>query len=141
MKSQNQTGSSGPSLKRTDLDFALLESFDLMQRSLLDAVYVVAGDASRCLHDGKLLECSEIEFVIPGKHVTPEVVSMLKDYATKEIRTDGFDWSVNNVPLKFRFVYNEYDYFNFAYTRVYGPEVYRIPNQFNRYWEERENLQ
>ena len=128
---------SGERFSREKLDFALLESFDLMQRALLDGKYIVVGEAARCIRQSLPLDCDGLDFVIEKRHVIPEVVSMLKDWATKNIREDGFEWSVGGVPLRFKFVGGDYDHFKYADSRMYGPEVYKIPNQFKDYWEHR----
>ena len=65
---------------------------------------------------------------------------MLKDWATKEITDKGFEWDVNGVPVRVKFVTRDYDYFRFADIKVYGPEQYKIPNQWDRYWAEREKI-
>ena len=122
---------------RSQLDFALLETFDLMQRILLDNKFVVAGEAARCMREKKWLECDGIDIVIEKRNITKEVLSTLKTWATPDITDKGFVWSVNGVPVRVQFVEGSYDYFKFADMRVYGPECYKIPNQWDKYWAER----
>mgnify|MGYP001579537877 CR=1 FL=1 len=125
---------------RTQLDFALLEAFDLFQRGLLDNKFVVVGEAAKCIRENRWLECDGIDIVVEKRLMTKEVVSMLKDWATKDITDKGFEWDVNGVPVRVKFVTRDYDYFRFADIKVYGPEQYKIPNQWDRYWAEREKI-
>lgn len=129
-----------PTFSKEQLDKALLESFDLMQRALLDGTYVVAGDAARCLYENRGLDCDGLDFVLERRHVTKEVISMLKDWATTHVRSDGFECEIERVPIRVKFLNGKYDYFSFPDQRVYGPEIYKIPNQFERYWKEKESL-
>ena len=129
-----------PKFSRTQLDFALLETFDLMQRIMLDNKFVVAGEAARCLKEGRWLDCDGIDVVLEKRCVTKEVLSTLKTWATPKITNEGFTWDVNGVPVRVQFVKGIYDYFKFADMRLYGPENYKIPNQFERYWQERSQI-
>lgn len=143
LKPQKPIGGNGAEktyFSREKLDFALLESFDLMQRALLDGKYVLCGEGAKCLKENKPLDCSELEFVIEKRYVIPETISMLKDWATKDVREDGFEWNVGGVPLKFKFIKGDYDHFKYADHKVYGPESYKIPNQWSNYWENRDSF-
>jgi hypothetical protein len=131
----------GERFSREKLDFALLESFDLMQRVLLDGKYVLCGEAAKCLKEDRPLDCDGLDFVIETRYIIPEVVSTLKVWATKDLDEKGFEWLVGGVPCRFKFIDNEYDYFKYADSRMYGPEVYKIPNQFAKYWEERDTIE
>ena len=129
-----------PKFTRTQMDFALLETFDLMQRVLLDNKFVIVGEAAKCIRERKWLDCDGIDVVIEKSHVIPEVISTLKDWATKDITDKGFEWDVNGVPVRVKFIEGKYDYFKFADMRVYGPEQYKIPNQWDKYWAERSQI-
>ena len=130
----------GVLFSREKLDFALLESFDLMQRALLDGKYVLCGEGARCLKENKPLECDKLEFIIEKRYVIPEVISMLKDWTRSTIHENGFEWFVGGVPLTFRFIEGNYDHFKYADHKIYGPESYKIPNQWNDYWENRDSF-
>ena len=138
MKSPKPSGANGVNPSREKLDFALLESFDLMQRALLDGKYILCGEGARCLKEGRPLDCNKLEFIIEKRYVIPEVVSMLRVWATKDIRPDGFEWSVGGVPLSFKFITGEYEYLKYADARIYGPESYMIPN--TGYWKSGEEI-
>ena len=138
---QTSTMSGEPSkFSWAELNHALLESFDLMQRVLLDNKYVVVGEAARCLKENRGLDCDGIDVIIERRYVTPEVVITLRDWATPDVTDQGFVFQVGKVPVRFRFIDGNYDYFKFADLRVYGPEQYRIPNQWKDYWEHRDEI-
>jgi len=141
LKSPKLNGMSGERFSRDKLDFALLESFDLMQRVLLDGKYVLCGEAAKCLKENRPLDCDGLDFVIETRYIIPEVVSTLREWATRDMTEKGFEWSVGGVPCRFKFIANEYEYFKYADHKVYGPESYKIPNQWNKYWEERETIE
>lgn len=107
-----------------------------MSRAMLEAVYIVVGEGARCLKERRGLDCDELEFVIPKKYATSEVLATLKVWADPKADEKGFVWAVDGVPMRFRFVGN-YDHFRYADERLYGPENYRIPNQWKDYWERR----
>lgn len=139
----NGVSSEAPKLPRFstgEIGYALIETFDLMQRGLLDNKFVVAGQVAKCMKDNRPLEADYLEVIVAKRHVTPEVKSMLMDFATKNITDDGFEWKAGNVPVRVKFLKNNYDYFDFPDRRVHGPEAYNIPNQFAKYWEEKDKL-
>ena len=129
-----------PKFTRTQMDFALLETFDLMQRGLLNNKFIVAGEAARCLKEGRWLDCDGIDVVVEKSHITKEVLSMLKVWATPNIGDKGFTWNVTGVPVRVRFIKGKYEFFKFADTKIYGPENYKIPNSFDYYWEHRQEI-
>ena len=131
---------SGSHYSKEELDHALLESFDLMQRVLLDAAYVLVGEGARCLKENRGLDCDKLEFIIEAREVNPMVISTLKSFATPDVRDNGFNWKVGNVPLYFKFVKGDYPYFRFADYRMYGPEQYKIPNQWSEYWKHKDEI-
>lgn len=128
---------SKPKFTVEELDKALLESFDLMQRVLLDTTYVVTGDAAKSLKEKRWLDCDVIDCAIEKRHVTPFVISTLKQFATPDVTDEGFEYKVGNVPVRFKFINRKYDFFKFADTVFHAPEIYRIPNQFEKYYKAR----
>ena len=136
-QSKLSTELSTPKFTLEELNKALLEGFDLMQRVLLDTTYIVAGEAAKCLKEKRGLDCNGLDFIIEKRHVTPFVVSTLKDWTKSDITDKGFEYKVGNVPLRFKFVERKYEFFKFADTVLYDPEIYRIPNQFDRYYKAR----
>lgn len=128
---------SKPKFSLEELNKALLESFDLMQRVLLDTTYVIAGDAAKCLKEKRGLDCDGIDCVIEKRHITPFVVSTLKEWVTPDVTDKGFEYKVGNVPIRFKFIERKYDFFKYPDTVFYAPEIYKIPNQFEKYYKAR----
>lgn len=122
------------------LNAALLDVFDLMQRVLLDTTFIVVGDAARCMKEKRGLDCEVIECVVEKRHVTKEVMSTFREWVKGEVTGDGFSYEYGGVPVKCKFIKNEYPYFTFADQRLYGPEIYKIPNQWDEYWEHRKEI-
>ncbi len=124
-----------------ELNKALLESFDLMQRVLLDTTYVITGEAAKCLKEKRGLDCDGIDCIIEKRHVIPFVVSTLKEWTKADVTDEGFEYKVGNVPVRFKFIKRKYDFFKYADTAFYDPEIYKIPNQFANYWKARGLIQ
>lgn len=122
------------------LDAALLASFDLMSRVLLQTTYIVVGEAARCIHENRGLDCDALDFVIDKRHITKEVLSTLKEWATPDITEEGFTYEHNEVPLRFRFITETYPFFKYADTKLYGPEDYKIPNGWDEYWQHKDEI-
>ena len=124
----------------TYLQVALLATYDLMTRGLLQYEFIVVGEAAGCIKADKPLSGTGIDCVIENKRITPAVVAMIKEWATADVTSDGFVFHVGEVPVRFKFVKNKYDYFTYADIRIYGAEQYKIPNQFDEYWKHREEI-
>ena len=138
--SSPSNGSSGVRFSPEQLNRALLALYDLMTRDPnLGLGFIVVGEAGRCLYENRGLDCRVIEIVASRRMATPEVLSMLKVWASSKADRDGAEWTMEGVPIRFRFV-GDYDHFKFADSRIYGPEFYKIPNQFKDYWERREEF-
>src|SRR3990167_6954244 len=82
LKSHKGNGMSGAESKFTPVQMneALIDSFDLMQRFLLDNVYLVLGEAAKCIKESKDITCNKLEFGIEKKHIIPEVKSLLTEW-------------------------------------------------------------
>ena len=129
------------------LDRALLESFDLMQRCMLDSTYIITRDAAKCLKENRLLDCESLDFIIQKRYVTPEVRSTLVNYVEGsndssgypegKVTDTGFSYTYEGVPVTCKFITRNYRWFEYADSRVYGPENYKIPNQWDNYWKGR----
>ena len=79
-----------PQYSLIQLDAALLDAFDLMQRCVLDTTFVVMGEAGKCLYEKRGLDCNGLDFAIEKRYITPEVMSTLKDWATPDVTQYGF---------------------------------------------------
>jgi len=111
-----------------------------MQRVLLDTTFVVTGDAARCIKEKRGLDCEMIECIIEKRHVTHEVMSTFRNWVKGKITDDGFTYNYGDIPVKCTFIKNKYPYFNFADQKLYAPEIYKIPNQWDQYWEHRKEI-
>ena len=135
------TGETGPRPSADQLNRAILALFDTMSRDPgLQFDYVMAGDTARCLHDNQPLDCYKIELVAPKKRATVEVLSMLRVWASPEANDKVVKWSINGIPVTLKFLENWSDPFRYADQRVYGPEFYKIPNQWAFYWENKDKF-
>mgnify|MGYP001592244876 CR=1 FL=1 len=132
---------SGERFSLEQLNRALLAVYDLMSRDPgLEADYVVVGETARCLKEGRGLDVEVIELVAPVKRATVEVLSTLKTWASPEANNEVVEWKENGVPVKLTFLKETYDHFKYADNKVYGPEFYKIPNQWKDYWEKRSSF-
>ena len=125
---------------KEQLDRALLDCYDLMQRVLLNTQFVVVGDAARCLYENRGLDCDSIDVVISNRFVTREARYTFAAFVKGTIMENGFNHSFEGVPVRCRYVEGDYPWFRYADQRLYGPEVYRIPNNFEEYWEVRDQF-
>ena len=138
-KSTPVTGTNGVQFKPTDLESALLATYDLMTRVLLQDEMVAAHDTARCIRDNLWLQGDGIDFIIPKSHITESVSKTLREWGA-DITESGFTVFFGGVPVRMQFIENEYDYFKMSDIRVYGAEFYNIPNQWYEYWEHREEI-
>lgn len=119
------------------LDKALLDSFDLMRRILLETTCIVLGETAKCIYENRGLNCDGIDLGIEKRYLGPEVLSTLKDWATQEITDNGFTYEVEGVPVRVKFIQRKYHFFKYPDMRFYGPETYKIPNPFSAYYKMR----
>jgi len=111
-----------------------------MQRGLLDTLYVLTGETAQCLREYRGLDTPSIDCVLERRFITPEVMSMLRDWIKGEVTDEGFTYEFNGVPVRCKFIENKYDYFSYADSRYYNGESFRIPNKFDEYWKEKDKI-
>ena len=129
-------------LSLEQLNKAMLDVFDLMQRCLLDQNFIVLGQASKCVKENRGLDCNVLEFGIEKRYLTPEVLSTLKEWVKGGQFTDsGFTYIFEGVPVKFKFIARKYQFFKNLDSKIYSPEWYKIANPFNNYWKARYLIQ
>jgi len=127
-----------PKLSQEQLDKALLDTFDLMQRCLLDTTFIVLGDAAKCIKERRGLDCNKLEFGIEKRYLTPEVMSTLKEWVKGGLFVDnGFSYVFEGVPVRFKFIKRKYKFFENLDSQIYMPEWYKIANPFKNYWKAR----
>mgnify|MGYP001619764526 CR=1 FL=1 len=138
-KSIKSKKANGDSIKlpQDKLDRAMLDAYDLMQRCLLDTTFIALGDTALCLKEGRALDCSQLEFGIVKKEITPVVLSTLKDWVKGVFDNNGFSYTFEGVPVSFTYITRNYHFFKYPDVKLYMPEFYRIANPFNNYWKAR----
>ena len=121
---------------REELDNALIDLDDLMHRTLLQDQYVLLKETAKALYDRVWLYGDGIDIGIEDRFLTKEVMTTFKEYFIPrmgEITDDGFEFKINDIPIRVKFIHKKYDFFKFFDRRVYGPEDYQIPNNFEAY--------
>lgn len=148
-KSLNKTGTSGEPTKSVDtlitfkpleLEGALLGTYDLMTRVLLQDEMIATHDTARCIRENLWLQGDGIDLAIPKRHITESVRKTLGEWLPDPIEDSGFTTKINGVPVRMQFITGDYDYFKMSDMRPYGAEFYRIPNQWDEYWKHREEV-
>ena len=128
-----------PSFSTEQLDKALLDTFDLMERCKLENNYLVLGDTAKCLFEGKELEGNKIEVGIEKRYLTRETLTTLRMYADKDLTDAGLNYKFEEVPINMKFVESN-DFFRYHDVRFHGPEQYNIPNPFLEYYKVKEEI-
>lgn len=140
LRSQRVSFQNGEHIKFTQeqLDKAILDVFDLMQRCLLDQNFIVLGDAAKCIWENKGLYVNKLEFGLEKRYITPEVLSTLKEWVKGgKFTNNGFDYVFEGVPIHFKFIARNYHFFKNLDSKIYSPEWYKIANPFKNYWKAR----
>lgn len=133
-KSPKEDSTSGVQFSQEQLEATLLDCFDLMGRALLDSLFLVLGDTARCLKEDKLLEGNGIDIGIEDRYVDNALLGIVKEYTNATVTDKGFVYDFNGVPVRCKFIKRKYDCLVYPDVKFYGPEQYRIPNQFSVYW-------
>ncbi len=128
---------SNPLITSWNIGAAMRNLYDTCEAGLLP--YVLLGEAARQLHDGidgyngNDLKVSKLEWGIPASQLTPEVVSLFHQWDFKE--TDyGFSYMFEEVPVEVHIFQKKYRFFKMPDMRFYGPDLFKIPNEFEKYW-------
>ena len=138
LKSRQVSSTNGePKPTQEQLDAALLDAYDLMER-VVDVTYIVLGDAAKCIKEGRALDCTKLEFGIPRKYIQPHVLSALKEYVIGGEFTDkGFSYRHQGIEVRFKYLTRTYKFFKELDIKIYMPEFYKIANPFDNYWKSR----
>lgn len=123
--------------KPLELEGALLGTYDLMTRVLLQNEMITTHDTARCIKENLWLQGDGIDLAIPKRTMTESVRKTLGEWGCN-VTENGFTTKINNVPVRMQFVENTYDYFKMADIRPYGAEFYKIPNQWDEYWKNKD---
>ena len=143
LKSQRGISQNGEhKLSLEQLNKAMLDVFDLMQRCLLDQNFIVLGNAAKCVKENRGLDGDKLEFGIEKRYVTTEVLSTLKEWVKGgQFVDNGFEYIFEGVPVKFKFINRKYHFFKNLDSKIYSPEWYKIANPFSNYWKSRYLIQ
>lgn len=139
-KSPQETGTNGVQFKPLELEGALLGAYDLMTRVLLQNEMIATHDTARCIHDNLWLQGDGVDLAIPYRMITDSVKKTLQEWVPDEVTDSGITTKINGVPVRVQFVKNEYDYFKMADVKPFGAEFYKIPNQWEEYWKNKEAI-
>lgn len=138
---------------------ALLFSQDILQRALIP--FFVIGDVAERLRkqDVPQLDVDEVEIAIHRKHATVSgmsTLSTLLEESNVDIETEyikkSYDGGVidmvktitfthGGVPVIFKVIDKDYDFFKNLDVRWYYTDDFYIPNPFDMYWEEKDNIE
>jgi hypothetical protein len=145
LRFHSTNGTSGARIKKTftheQLYKALIDSYDLMRRVLLENIYIAAGDTAKNIYNGMLLSGDGLDFIIEKKYITLEVLSTLREYATPSADENGFTYIFEKVPVRFKFIEKKYPFFEYPDTKMYQYEMFKIANPFQEYWKVRGLIQ
>ena len=108
-----------------------------MSRALLDPLFLVLGETARCLKEDTVLVGNGIDVGIEDRYVDSSLLGIVKEYAHAVVTDKGFIYDFNGVPVRCKFIKKKYECLAFPDVKFYGPEQYRIPNQFEKYWKMR----
>lgn len=133
IKKTKSNGTSLKSHKEEDMVKALQDVEDLMARILTP--FFLLGDTARIIMAGEILTGTYITVGIRRSNVTPEVMSTLKTFL-KDVPIDesGFMYKVGEVPVRVKFIRNNYTFFEHTDTKFYGWDFFQVPNPFSEYW-------
>ena len=141
-KSLKGSSTSGEPIKfkPLELEGALMGTYDLMTRVLLQNEMIATHDTARCIRENKWLEGTGVDVAIPKRMITESVRTTLQEWVPEKVEDTGFTTKINGIPVRMQFLQNEYDYFKMADMKPYGAEFYKIPNQWDEYCKHREEI-
>lgn len=131
---------SGSLLNSWDVGAALRELYDLTESMLLP--YVLLGDVARQIkygrdgYNGNDLQVDKVQFGTYYKNVTAEVLSLIHQWNWEETPW-GFRFESNGVPIEFYVFSKKYRFFQMPDMGYYGPDIFKLPNEFEKYWKAR----
>ncbi len=137
---QDFPSGSNPPISSWNIGAAMRNLYDTVEAALLP--YVLLGDAARQIHDGvdgyngNDLKVTKIEWGFNQSNLTAEIVSLFHQWDFKQ--TDyGFKYMFEQVPVEVHVFKKKYRLFDMPDMRFYGPDMFKIPNEFEKYWKAR----
>lgn len=134
MKDLTDTKPSGMPTEK--LEAALLYVNDTFARVFLPVI--VLGETARSIKEDDRLQGSKIEVGIRQKQYTREVESCFRDSFNDLIRNGNvLKTHFEGVDIEIKIITRQYSFFKYTDTIFYGPETYKLPNPFNKYYKAR----
>lgn len=121
-----------------DVGYALRDLTDLIEKAMLP--YVLLGDCARQMKDGKdgfngaEVQVDRIEWGMFEKNLTPEIKSLFTTWNFETWEDKGFKYTTQGVPIFVRVITRNYEFFKLPDMVYYGPDMYNVPNPFEKYW-------
>lgn len=144
----SQTVSSGKPQQMTsiklnplDVNAAMRDLYDVAERAMLP--YVLLGDAARQLFDGvdgfngNDIKVDKLEWGMFEKNLTPEIKSLFLVWRFEPWLDKGFKYEFQGVPVYVHVITRKYKWFDVPDMKFYGPDFFKIPNPFEKYWKAR----
>lgn len=117
---------------------ALMYAVDIFDRAFTPVI--VMGEIANEIHTQELpvLTGDRVELGVLKKHLTQDSLPMLKTVC-KDIIIDKdlILFEYRDVPVEVKIFYDDIDYLRQPDTRFYYTEEVRLPNPFDKYWEEK----
>jgi hypothetical protein len=133
--SKSKNGKSGVTFSKDQLDKALYDFEDLMERCLCP--FILLGKTARNIVDGKWLGGDKIEVGVERKYLTREALSTLKTFLKKKNLLKGFTYKAGEVPVKVKVINRKYKFFKNKQSKFYMGGMFLVANPFEPYWKSR----
>jgi hypothetical protein len=123
-----------------DIGMAMRDLYDLFEKIMYKGVLL--GDVAyqiKAQGKGALdvpVEVDHLEWGLPKKQLTPEVVSLFKTWGFTPTK-DGYEYKVSNVPVKIKVYSRKYKFFERPDQVLYMIDEFNIPNPWSDYWKVR----
>lgn len=120
----------------TTINAAMRYIYDQMERCLIYN-YVILGDAGKAINEERQIDTDEIEVGIRKAEMTAERRSFFNEWGYKEDEKGNWHTSFEGVPIAFKVIKRNYDFFKRPDLRYYDVDEYHIPNPFEKYYKAR----
>ncbi len=128
----------GVELETEKLDAALMDIWDLASRCLLQKIFLILGETGLAIKEKRALNGDGIDVGIPQRYLTKEVMSTLHTFHPEAEFTDkGMTYVHFEVPVRIKFIQNNYKFFQHPEAVFYAAEDFQIPNPFSNYYRSR----
>ena len=137
-ESKSKSSTNGVELSPEKLEDALMDMWDLASRALLQHTFIILGDAGLAMKEKRTLTGSGIDVGIPEKYLTKEVLNTFRTFHPEvELTAQGLTYIHFGVPVRIKFIQNNYKFFEHPEAVFYAAEDFQIPNPFNKYYKAR----